>query len=52
VLNYEFASFSRGGFRRFLVQWSGRSQPDATWITWITEDEFRDLNPALLEWYL
>ena len=24
----------------------------ATRITWIIEDEFRDMNPTLLEWYL
>jgi len=45
VLDDEFVSSSRGRFRRFLMQWSGRSQSDATWIT---EDEFRDLNLTLL----
>ena len=49
VLDDEFVSSSRGGFRRFLLQWSGRPQSDATWII---EDEFRDMNPTLLEWYL
>jgi len=49
MLDDKFVSSSRGGFRRFLVQWSGRLQSDATWIT---EDEFREMNPTLLEWYL
>ena len=49
VLDDEFVTSSRGGFRLFLVQWFGHPQTDATWIT---EDEFRELNPALLEWYL
>ena len=44
-----FVSSSRGGFRRFLVQWLRRPQSDATWIT---EDEFHDMNQTLLEWYL
>jgi len=49
VLDNEFVSSSRCGFRRFLVQWAGRPQSDATWMT---ENEFRALNPALLEWYI
>jgi len=49
VLDDEFVSSSYDGFRRLLVQWVGRPQSDATWIT---EDEFRELNPALLEWYI
>ena len=47
VLNDEFLSSSRGVFRCFLVQWLGRPQSN---VTWITVDEFRELNPALLEW--
>jgi len=42
----KFVSSSRGGSCRFLVQWSGQPRSDATWIT---KDEFRDLNPGLLE---
>jgi len=49
MLDDKFVSSSRGGLRHFLVQWSGRTQSDATWIT---ENEFRDLNPTLLECYL
>ena len=49
MLDDEFVSSSRGGFRRFLVQWSGQPQSDATWIV---EDEFRAINPTLLELYL
>ena len=32
-----------------LVQWSGGPRSDGTWIT---EDEFRDMNLNLSEWYL
>ena len=49
VLDNEVVSSSHGGFHHFLVQWFGWPQSNATWIT---EDEFRELNPALLEWYL
>lgn len=28
------------------------TQLDAIWINWITKDELRALNLALLEWYL
>jgi len=49
VLDDEFVSSSRGGFHRFLVQWFGRPQSDATWII---EDEFCELNPTLVESYL
>ena len=30
------------------MQWSGCPQSDATWIT---ENEFRDMNSTILEWY-
>jgi len=46
VLDDEFVSSSHDGFWRFLVQWSGRLQSD---VTWITEDEFRDMNLTLLK---
>jgi len=49
VLDDEFVSPSHGGFYRFLVQLFGCPQPHATWIS---KYELRELNPALLEWYL
>jgi len=49
MLDNEFVSSSRGGFCRFLVQWFGCPQLDATWII---EDELRELNLVFLQWYL
>ncbi|CAL2268614.1 unnamed protein product [Prunus armeniaca] len=45
VLDHEVVASALGGFSHFLVRWVGRPDTDATWIT---EDEFRQLDPSLL----
>ncbi|PON54883.1 histone H3-K9 methyltransferase, partial [Trema orientale] len=49
VLEDEFVTSSNGGFRRFLVRWKDRSSTDDAWII---EEEFRRIDPVLLEHYL
>ncbi|CAL2237284.1 unnamed protein product [Prunus armeniaca] len=45
VLDHEVVASAPGGFSRFLVRWVGRPDTDATWIT---ENEFRQLDPSHL----
>ncbi|CAA2982891.1 Hypothetical predicted protein [Olea europaea subsp. europaea] len=49
VLDDEIIASQNGGFRRFLVRWKDRPLSDATWIN---EEEFRQLDPKLLDAYL
>ena len=49
IIDDEFVTSRDGGFRRFLVKWHGRPNPDATWIH---EDDLRHLDPSLLDCYL
>jgi len=49
VMDDEIVSSSHNGLRLFLMQWSGHRHYDASWII---KDTFRDLNSAVLEWYL
>ncbi|XP_054809675.1 uncharacterized protein LOC129311378 [Prosopis cineraria] len=48
IMDDQMVFTSEGPIRRYLVRWRGRSDEDATWIS---EDEFQQLNPALLETY-
>ncbi|XP_054824787.1 uncharacterized protein LOC129322504 [Prosopis cineraria] len=48
IMDDQMVFTSEGPIRRYLVRWRGRSDEDATWIS---EDEFQQLNPALLEAY-
>ena len=45
VLDDETVASSHGGFQWYLVKWRGRPDSDATWIS---EDEFRAMDPELL----
>ena len=49
ILDDEFVTSRNGGFRRFLVKWHGRLDYDATWIQ---ENDFRHLDPLLLDCYI
>ncbi|PON99139.1 histone H3-K9 methyltransferase [Trema orientale] len=49
VLDDEYVTSSSGGYRRFLVCWKDRASTDDTWLT---EEEFRRVDPELLDNYL
>ena len=48
ILDDQIVFSPHGPLRRYLVRWKGFSDLDATWIT---EDDFSRLDPALLESY-
>ena len=49
ILDDELVTSRDGGFRRFLVQWHGLSNSDATWIQ---KYYLRHLDHSLLDCYL
>jgi len=48
ILDDQIVSIRDGGMRRYLIKWKGKADSENSWIT---EEDFRQLDPDLLERY-